>query len=107
VICPVRPTLKTRYQLTPIERFITWTRPDGLPLDPWLRTHVRMGARILAAAPRSQVITGTVAQWEAWTAMALPDSGDYVIPDGLSVLTVDRAADRGSYVEPNVWLRHA
>ena len=24
-----------------IETFMTWTRPDGLPLDPWLRTHVR------------------------------------------------------------------
>jgi hypothetical protein len=39
--------------------------------------------------------------------MALPDSGDYVIPDGLSVLTVDRAGDRATYAEPNVWLRHA
>jgi GNAT superfamily N-acetyltransferase len=106
VICPVRPTLKTRYPLTPIERFMTWTRPDGAPLDPWLRTHWRMGARVLAAAPRSQVVTGTVAQWEAWTGMALPDSGDYVIPGGLSPLTVDRAADSGVYVEPNVWLRH-
>lgn len=106
VICPVRPTHKARYPLTPIERYQAWTRPDGLPQDPWLRTHVRMGARVLAAAPRSQVITGSVAEWESWTGLALPDSGDYVIPDGLSTLRVDREADTGVYAEPNVWVRH-
>lgn len=106
VICPVRPTLKASYPLTPIERYIEWTRPDGTPLDPWIRTHCRLGARVLAPAPRSQVITGTVAEWQAWTGMAFPDSGDYVIPGGLSTLRIDREADQGVYVEPNVWLQH-
>jgi GNAT superfamily N-acetyltransferase len=50
MIAPVRPTLKSRYPLTDIAEFMTWTRPDGLPLDPWLRTHVRLGARLLAGA---------------------------------------------------------
>lgn len=106
VICPVRPTHKSRYPLTPIERYARWTRGDGTPLDPWLRTHVRLGARILAAAPASQTITGTVARWQEWTGLTFPDSGDYVIPDGLSVLHIDSGADRGSYTEPNVWVRH-
>ncbi|MEZ5117693.1 MAG: hypothetical protein R2737_15645 [Candidatus Nanopelagicales bacterium] len=106
VIAPVRPTLKPRYPLTPIDEYVTWTREDGSPLDPWLRTHLRIGGRILATAPRSQVMTGTVAQWEGWCSMAFPASGDYVIPDGLSVLTVDRDQDLGTYVEPNVWVRH-
>ncbi|MFJ8579415.1 hypothetical protein [Micromonospora sp. NPDC093277] len=106
VICPVRPTLKDRYPLTAIDRYIEWTRPDGAPLDPWVRTHWRLGARVLAPAPCSQVITGTVADWQTWTGMAFPDSGDYVIPDGLSTLHIDREADQGLYVEPNVWLRH-
>lgn len=106
VIAPVRPTLKARYPLTPIEDFATWTRDDGLPLDPWLRTHVRMGASIIKTAPTSQTMTGTVEEWERWTHMALPDSGLYVIPDGLSPLQVDVAADLGTYVESNVWVRH-
>lgn len=106
VICPVRPTLKSRYPLTPIERYMEWTRPDDAPLDPWLRTHWRLGARVLAPAPRSQVITGTVDEWQAWTGMVFPDSGEYVIPDGLSTLRIDRDTDRGVYVEPNVWVQH-
>lgn len=106
VIAPVRPTLKERYPLTDIETFAAWTRADGLPFDPWLRTHARLGATILGCAPRSQTMTGTVAEWESWTDLRLPSSGDYVIPQGLSVLHVDRAADTGTYHEPNVWMRH-
>jgi len=106
VIAPVRPTLKARYPLTPIDWYITWTRDDGAPLDPWIRTHWRLGARMLQAAPESQTMTGTVAEWERWTGLVLLESGDYVIPDGLSVLHVDRPADLGTYVEPNVWMQH-
>jgi GNAT superfamily N-acetyltransferase len=107
VIAPVRPTLKVRYPLTPIETFMTWTRDDGLPLDPWLRTHVRLGAQILAPATASQTMTGTVAEWEKWTEMQFPSSGTYTIPAGLTTLDIDREADHGIYIEPNVWMRHA
>lgn len=106
VVAPVRPTLKSRYPVTPIEEFMAWQRPDGLPLDPWLRTHARLGARILAAAPASQTMTGTVAEWESWVGLQLPSSGTYVIPEGLALLHVDREADVGTYHEPNVWMRH-
>jgi len=106
VIAPVRPTLKSRYPLTPIETFMTWTREDGLPLDPWLRTHVRLGATLLAPAPASQTMTGSVADWEKWTGMQFPSSGTYTIPDGLTTLEIDRDAGTGKYVEPNIWLQH-
>ena len=107
VIAPVRPTLKSSYPLTPIETFMTWTRDDGLPLDPWLRTHVRLGATLLAPAPASQTMTGSVAVWEKWTGMPFPTTGTYTIPDGLAVLDIDRDTGTGLYVEPNVWVRHA
>lgn len=106
VIAPVRPTLKQQYPLTPIETYMTWTRPDGMALDPWVRTHLRMGASILAPAPESQQMTGTVVEWEQWSGILLPSSGDYVIPQGLSVLHLDRDADVGTYTEPNIWIRH-
>lgn len=82
VIVPLRPTMKARYPLTPISTYARWQRPDGLPVDPWLRTHSRMGARVLDLAPRSQVMTGTIAEWENWTEMQFPASGEYVIPPG-------------------------
>jgi RimJ/RimL family protein N-acetyltransferase len=106
VVAPVRPTTKSRYPLTPIDSFVRWRRADGASMDPWIRTHERLGAEILAVAPASQTMSGTVAEWEGWTGLALPESGEYVIPDGLSVLRVDRGADVGVYEEPNVWMRH-
>ena len=106
LIAPVRPSWKERYPLAPIERYAAWTREDGLPFDPWLRTHVRLGGEILRPAPRSLRITGTVAEWESWTEMAFPESGTYVFPRGLAPPEIDREEDVGSYWEPNVWVRH-
>jgi hypothetical protein len=87
VLAPVRPTLKPAYPLTPIDTFARRTRPDGAPLDPWLRTHRRLGGQIIATAPHSQTMTGTVQEWEAWTGTVLPATGEYVIPRGLSTST--------------------
>jgi hypothetical protein len=106
LIAPVRPNWKERYPLTPIARYAAWTRDDGMPFDPWIRVHVRLGAEILRPVERSLRVTGTVGEWESWTQMAFPETGEYVFPRGLAPLAVDREADRGEYWEPNVWLRH-
>jgi hypothetical protein len=104
LVAPVRPSLKDRYPLTPIERYATWRRPDGLPFDPWLRVHARLGATTLRPEPRSLQIEAPVGDWESWTGMALPEDGDYVFPAGLAPLSVRDGT--GSYFEPNVWMRH-
>jgi hypothetical protein len=106
LIAPVRPSWKARYPLTPIERYARWARSDGLPLDPWLRVHVRLGGRILRPEPESLRISGSVADWEGWVGMAFPETGRYVFPDGLAPLQVDRERDVGLYHEPNVWVAH-
>ncbi len=106
LIAPVRPSHKERYPLTPIERYVAWTRDDGEPFDPWIRVHTRRGGRIARPLPRSMRITGTVAEWEAWTGMPFPEDGAYVFPRGLALLNVDRTADLGAYWEPNVWIVH-
>jgi hypothetical protein len=71
-----------------------------------MRVHERLGARVATPLPRSLRITGTVAEWESWTGMDFPESGDFVFPEGLAMVHIDRAADRGSYWEPNVWMIH-
>ncbi len=106
VVAPVRPTRKDLYPLMPIELYAHWVRDDDLPWDPWLRLHVRMGATIQRVLPQAQTMTGTVDQWRGWTGMEFPATGDYVIPRGMSILHVDRDHDLGTYVEPNVWVRH-
>jgi hypothetical protein len=106
LVAPIRPLLKDRYPLVPIEEYVTWRRDDGSAFDPWIRVHERLGARIATPLPRSFGITGTVAEWEEWTGLAFPASGEYVFPEGLATVHIDRDADRGSYWEPNAWLVH-
>lgn len=106
LIAPVRPTLKHRYPLTPLERYLAWRRHDGTHLDPWLRTHERLGAVIAKVARNSVVVEGTVADWEDWTGMVFPDSGRYVVSGALVPIEIDREKDEGVYVEPNVWMVH-
>ena len=106
LIAPVRPSWKERYPLVPIERYAGWRRPDGLHVDPWLRVHQRLGATVLKPEPHSLRISGTVEEWETWTAMSFPEDGDYWFPGGLATVGIDRAADTGRYWEPNVWMHH-
>jgi len=107
LIAPVRPTLKHRYPLTPMARYAGWRRADGAPFDPWVRVHWRLGAELLQIAPQSMVVTGTVADWEAWTGLAFPDSGPYIVPGALQPVCIDRAHDVGRYEDPNIWMQHA
>jgi GNAT superfamily N-acetyltransferase len=106
LVAPVRPTLKTAYPLTPMERYVRWTDDEGLPLDPWMRVHARLGGEIARVIPRAMVIAGAVAQWESWTDLRFPDSGAYVVPGALQPVAIDRERDEGRYEDPNVWMVH-
>ena len=107
MIAPARPTLKHRYPLIPIADYATWTDAAGEPFDPWLRTHHRVGARVLAPIEAAMRIVGTVAEWEGWTGMALRGSGSHIVPAALAPVRVDRRNDQAVYVEPKVWMLHA
>jgi GNAT superfamily N-acetyltransferase len=104
LVAPVRPNGKDRHPLVPIDEYVTWQGEDGLPLDPWMRVHARMGAVVLRTEPESLRITAPVEQWESWTGAGFPGNGEHVFPGGLAPLTVrDRV---GRYWEPNVWMLH-
>jgi GNAT superfamily N-acetyltransferase len=106
VIVAVRPSLKTLYPLTPMERYIKWQREDGAPFDPWLRVHWRVGGELLKVAHPSMNVEGTVDEWESWAGMKFPDSGHYVHPEAIVPIEINREGDIGCYIEPNVWVHH-
>ena len=90
-----------------MERYAAWTTDAGLPFDPWLRVHARAGAELVKVCPESMTIPGSIAQWEGWTGMRFPDTGPYVVPGAVQPVEIDLEADRGVYVEPNVWMHHS
>ncbi|MFD7156354.1 N-acetyltransferase [Kribbella sp. NPDC059898] len=103
---PVRPTRKQLEPAVAMHEYVARTRPDGLPADPWLRTHVRAGGRIVGVAPASWVVAGSLREWRAWTGLPFDRSGPVDVEGGLVPVDCDVRADRAVYVEPNVWVRH-
>jgi hypothetical protein len=67
---------------------------------PWIRVHARVGGEILRPASAAIRVTATVAEWERWTGMALPESGMYVVPGALVPVEIDCGRDIGEYREP-------
>lgn len=106
LIAPVRPNAKTHYPLTPMDEYIRWQTEEGLPFDPWMRVHARLGATIVQICPRGLDIKGSASDWELWTGMKFPETGSYIVPGALIPVEYDGQTDVGTYIEPNVWMVH-
>jgi GNAT superfamily N-acetyltransferase len=107
LVAPVRPTWKSREPATSMREYAARVREDGLPFDPWLRTHARVGGRIAGLAPTSWLVAGSLAEWRAWTGLPFDQNGGVEVPGALAPVRCDTRADHAIYVEPNVWVRHA
>ncbi len=105
LVVPVRPAGKEHEPELSFEDYVARRRPDGLPEDPWLRTHERLGARFVKVAPFAMTVTGTFAQWQTWTGVPL-ENGLTTVPGGIAPVLASAGLDVGVYVEPNVWLEH-
>ena len=102
---PVRPNGKQDPKL-PMATYIEQVRDDGLPVDPWLRVHVKAGAEIVKVAPTSMVVPGSLAEWREWTGLPFDQPGDVYVPGALTPVHCYPEHDQAVYVEPNVWVRH-
>jgi len=106
LVAPVRPNAKHTEPHTPMSEYAFRTRADGLPVDPWLRVHVRAGAQIEKVAPNSMTVTGTLEQWRRWTGLPFDTDGPVVVPQALVPVECRLAHDYAVDVGPNVWVRH-
>lgn len=106
VVAPVRPSAKHLEPRTAMEEYAFRTRDDGLPHDPWLRVHVRAGARIEAVAPASMTVAASLDEWREWTGLPFDTEGRIEVPGALVPVHCEPARGYAVYVEPNVWVRH-
>lgn len=105
LFAPVRPSGKGEHPTEPMSDYLARTR-DGLPADPWLRVHVRAGARVVGVAPESMRIEAPLEQWRAWTGLPFDGGTEVVVPGALVPVSVDTVHGVARYVEPNVWVHH-
>lgn len=104
LVAPVRPSAKVNHPWVPIGDYIAWTDETGRLYDPWLRSHVSAGGKVVRACERSMVVNEHVAFWENWSRQSFDKSGSYVLPGTLVPVEIDLDGQTGKYEEPNVWV---
>jgi hypothetical protein len=107
LVAPVRPTAKVRHPWVPIIDYIGWTDDRGRPYDPWLRSHLSVGGRMVGPCERSMVVHEPIAFWENWSSRRFEESGDYALEGAIAPVKIDLNRQTGTYEEPNVWVAYA
>ncbi|MEV6830368.1 Long-chain-fatty-acid--CoA ligase [Amycolatopsis sp. NPDC051102] len=105
LIVSVRPIGKEAEPKVPMPEYAARRRPDGLLADRWLRTHERLGARVVKVCPFAVTLAGSLADWHDWTGVKLQD-GENVVPGAIAPVHASTEYDTATYVEPNVWMEH-
>lgn len=106
VVIPVRPTAKARHPDVPMHEYVTWTDENGRAYDPWLRSHLAAGGRIVGEASRSMVVEEPIAFWEAWAGRTFDGSGKYMVDGALTHVSIEVESGIGRYEEPNIWFSY-
>jgi acyl carrier protein len=106
VIVPVRPTGKSAHPELSFTQWCERRRPDGLAEDPWLRSHERVGGKVLRIELKSQRVEGSLEDWERWTGRTFPTSGEYALEGALQPLRMELESRTGVYEDPCVWMEH-
>lgn len=106
VVVPVRPSAKVQHPWVPIADYIAWTDEDGRPYDPWLRSHLSVGGKIIGPCERSMVVHEPIAFWENWSKQRFESSGAYPLEGALVPVKIDLDRQTGTYEEPNVWVSY-
>jgi hypothetical protein len=106
LVAPVRPSAKHLYPDLSIAEYSAQRRDDGLPVDPWLRVHVRAGGQIVGVSNRAMTIAGTLADWRGWTGLPFDTTGPVRVPEALIPVHCDVTHDIAVYCEPCTWVHH-
>lgn len=107
LVAPVRPSAKVRHPWVPITDYIKWTDESGRVYDPWLRSHLSAGGKLIGPCERSMVVHEHIGFWENWSKQRFDESGAYALEGALAPVTIDLDRQTGIYEEPNVWVAYA
>jgi hypothetical protein len=107
VVVPVRPTGKVRHPWVPITKYMAWTDESGRPYDPWLRSHLASGGRMVGPCERSMVVHEPIGFWENWSKKRFEETGRYALEGAIAPVNIDIDRQTGTYEEPNVWIAYS
>lgn len=91
ILVYIRPILPLRIPIQEVE----------VQSDPWVKTHLDLGAKKLHLALDSMVIGGSLESWLKWTGCLFQESGSYEVPGGIVPVKYSHESKWGEYREPN------
>lgn len=107
LVVPVRPSAKSQHPWVSIDDYVGWTDHNGRVYDPWLRSHVACGAKVLGPCKRSMVVDEPLPFWETWAKQTFDEPGSYILDGALAPIEIDLERQAGRYEEPNVWVAYS
>ena len=107
VVVPVRPTGKVKHPWVPIAEYLSWTDPKGRVYDPWVRSHLASGGKLVGPCERSMVVHEPLGFWENWSKKTFEETGRYALDGAIVPVRIDVDRQTGTYEEPNVWVNYS
>jgi hypothetical protein len=107
LVAPVRPSAKAAHPWVSIDDYITWTDDRGRVFDPWVRSHLSSGGKLIGPCKRSMVVDEPLPFWETWGRQTYDRTGSYAIDGALVPVDIDIERKVGRYEEPNVWVAYS
>lgn len=104
-IIPIRPTFKHRHPEMKMPDYIN-LKKDNKIYDPWIRTHLKSGAKIISVCSNSMNISGDIPFWEDLLNQKINTSGRYLATGALNLVTIDVEKNHGEYREDNIWIAY-
>lgn len=102
-LSPIRPAIKQLYPNYSLETFLSWRMSEGDLIDSWLNFFRKAGATELGIARDAITMEAPLEQWEQWTGITFPATGQFIIPGGHQMLNVDVSRNTGTYSEDHLW----
>lgn len=107
LVAPVRPSAKVKHPWVPISEYLSWTDPRGRVYDPWLRSHLSSGGKLVGPCERSMVVHEPLGFWENWSKQHFEQTGIYALKGAIAPVKIDLDRREGTYEEPNVWVAYS
>jgi GNAT superfamily N-acetyltransferase len=104
-VIPLRPTYKSRYPLISMKKYIRWKKGNKI-FDPWIRTHINCGAKIIKLCKKSMTFTGSIKDWREWSGIDIIDNGKYIIEGALKPVFINVKKNKGVYYDENIWISY-
>ncbi len=104
-VIPIRPTFKYKHPDVKMEEYIKFRNKEQI-YDPWIRTHVASGAKIIKVCSHAMHTSGSVDFWEGILNRKIKGSGLYQVEGALNSVYIDLENNMGEYWEENVWINY-